>query len=169
MCLILGIIGCSNDKLAGDINVTWDPDGRSYKAIVNDKDGNQCVQLVCKYVGKKPEEPIDPIKMTRNWRVNDTDFYHYKLINLTDHPIELVNVSFRLKKGKGGKIYDTKTQQAIDEDWGGHIISARGHLLRRNAFVWGKGDENVLHKIYLAKSDGKSFEIDTQLVYKRRQ
>jgi len=31
------------------------------------------------------------------------------------------------------------------------------------------GDENVLHKIYLAKTDGKSFEIDTQLVYKRRQ
>ena len=39
MCLIIGIVGCSNDKLAGDINVTWDPDGRSYKAIVNDKDG----------------------------------------------------------------------------------------------------------------------------------
>jgi hypothetical protein len=101
--------------------------------------------------------------------MEDTDFYHYQLVNLTDQPIELVNVSFRLKEGKDGKIFDTKTQAAIDQDWGGHVIPARGKLTRRNAFVWGKGDENVLHKIYLAKTDGKSFEIDTQLVYKRRQ
>ena len=105
----------------------------------------------------------------RNWKVEDTDFYHYQLVNLTDKPIELVNVSFRLKKGKGGKIYDTKTQAAIDKDWGGHIIPPRGKLTRRNSWVWGKGDENVLHKIHLARSNGKSFEIDTQLVYKRRK
>ena len=68
-----------------------------------------------------------------------------------------------------GKIYDTKTQAAIDKDWGGHIIPPRGKLTRRNSWVWGKEDENVLHKIYLARSSGKSFEIDTQLVYKRRK
>ena len=33
----------------------------------------------------------------------------------------------------------------------------------------GKGKANVLHKIYLAKTEGKSFKIDTQLVYKRHK
>ena len=164
----LFISGCSGDDLAGNIDVTWESDERSYKAIVKDNDGIARVQLVCQYVGKKPQEPLDQ-NMTRDWKSSDTDFYHYQLVNLTDDPVELVNVSFRLKEGKGGKIFDTKTQVAIDKDWGGHIIPARGKLSRRNAFVWGKGDENVLHKIYLAKSAGKSFEIDTQLVYKRRQ
>jgi len=165
---ILVSSGCSGDKMAGDIEVEWDADERSYKAVVNDADGTARVQLVCQYVGKAPEEPIEP-PVSRDWKMEDTDFYHYQLVNLTDQPIELVNVSFRLKEGKGGKIFDTKTQSAIDQDWGGHVIPARGKLTRRNAFVWGKGDENVLHKIYLAKTDGKSFEIDTQLVYKRRQ
>jgi len=165
----LGMSGCSGDKLAGDIDITWQTDGRSYKAIVNSSDGTACVQLTCEYVGKKPEEPLGHIKLTRDWKTSDTDFYHYQMENLTDQPIELVNVSFRLKEGKSGKIYDTKTQIDIDKDWGGHIIPARGILSRRNAFVWGKGDENVLHKIYLAKTGEKSFEIDTQLVYKRNQ
>ena len=162
------IAGCSGDKLAGDIEVEWEVDERRYKAIVKDDEGTAQVQLVCQYVGKAPEEPVDTI-VRRNWKVEDTDFYHYQLVNLTDKPIELVNVSFRLKKGKGGKIYDTKTQAAIDKDWGGHIIPPRGKLTRRNSWVWGKEDENVLHKIYLARSSGKSFEIDTQLVYKRRK
>lgn len=166
--MVLLLFGCSGDKLAGDIDVEWEADERSYKAIVKDDEGTARVQLICQYVGKAPEEPLDT-EVRRNWKMNDTDFYHYQLVNLTDEPVELVNVSFRLKNGKGGKIYDTKTQVAIDKDWGGHIIPARGKLSRRNAFVWGKSDENVLHKIYLAKSGGNSFEIDTQLVYKRRQ
>ena len=164
--LAVSLVGCSEYKLAGDINVDWDKDGRSYKAIVNDEDGNACVQLVCQYIGKKPEEPLDH-NITRDWKTEDTDFYHYKMINLTDKPIELVNVSFRLKTGKDGKVFDTKTQKAIDRDWGGHIIPSRGSLTRRNSIVWGKKDENILHKIYLARTNGNKFEIDTQLVYKR--
>ena len=60
-----------------------------------------------------------------------------------------------------------KTQAAIDKDWGGHLIQPKETLTRRNAWVWGKAKENVLHKIYTARAGGKSFQVDTQLVYKR--
>lgn len=164
--LLIGLAGCSGDKVAGDIEVDWEDDQRSYKAIVKDNEGTPRVQLICQYVGKKPEEPVKET-ITRDWKANDTDFYHYKMVNLTDQPIELSNVSFRLKTGKNEEIYDTKGQGQIDKDWGGHIIPARGNLTRRNAFVWALGAENVLHKIYSAKSAGQEFDIDTQLVYQR--
>jgi len=80
------IAGCSGDKLAGDIEVEWEVDERSYKAIVKDDEGTAQVQLVCQYVGKAPEEPVDTI-VRRNWKVEDTDFYHYQLVNLTDKPL----------------------------------------------------------------------------------
>lgn len=158
--------GCSGDKLAGDIEVEWEENKRSYKAIVKDEAGTARVQLICQYVGKQPEAPVEET-ISRDWNKNDTDFYHYKMVNLTDEPVELMSVSFRLKTGKQGKIYDVKGQGQIDTDWGGHIIPPRGNLTRRNAFVWARGQGNVLHKIYLAQSAGQQFEIDTQLVYKR--
>ena len=161
------IAGCSGDKLAGDIEVEWEVDERSYKAIVKDDEGTAQVQLVCQYVGKAPEEPVDTI-VRRNWKVEDTDFYHYQLVNLTDKPIELVNVSFRLKKGKEER-FMTPKRRPRSIRIGGAYYPTPGKLTRRNSWVWGKEDENVLHKIYLARSNGKSFEIDTQLVYKRRK
>ena len=166
ICSVVLLSGCSPDKVAGNIEVDWEKDERSYTAIVKDDGGTERVRLECQYVGKAPEEPVET-EINRNWSTDDTDFYHYKLVNLTDKPIELVHVSFRLKEGKGGKIYDTKDQKAIEKDWGSAVISANGDLSRRNAWTWGKGTENVLHKIYLAKSDGQSFQIDTQLVYRR--
>ena len=167
---IVGIVflsGCSGDKLAGDIKIDWD-DGRNYQAVVKDGDGTERVQLICQYIGKGPEQPIKT-PISRDWKVSDTDFYHYTMVNLTDHPIELLNVSFRLKEGKGEKIYTTKTQTDIDKSLSGHVLPPRGKLYRRNAWVWGKGNANVLHKIYSARAEGKSFKIDTQLVYKRRK
>ena len=163
---VLVLAGCSGDKLAGNIDVEWDADKRSYKAMVKDEVGDVRVQLICQYVGKEPEEPVEET-ISRDWKRNDTDFYHYKMVNLTDEPVELTSVSCRLKTGKKGKIYDVKGQDQIDKDWGGHVIPPRGNLTRRNAFVWARGKANVLHKIYQAKSAGQQFDIDTQLVYKR--
>jgi len=164
---LIALTGCG-DKLAGDIKVEWEADKRSYKAVVKDDDGTARVQLVCQYVGKAPEEPVDTV-IRRNWQTQDTDFYHYKLVNLTDKPIELMNVSFRLKEGKGEKIYDTKGQTAIDSDWGAHIIPPGESLSRRNSWVYGIREENVLHKIYTAKTEGVAFKIDTQLVYNQQK
>ena len=90
-------------------------------------------------------------------------------MNLTDKPIELMSVSFRLKEGKGEKIYDTKGQAAIDSDWGAHIIPPGESLSRRNSWVYGIREENVLHKIYAARTEGVSFKIDTQLVYNQQK
>lgn len=167
LAAVLVLAGCSNsDQVMGNIEYTWNEDGRSYTAIVRDDEDNDMMKLKCTYVGKKPEKPVDTV-IRRDWKTEDTDFYHYTLENLINQEIELINVSFRLKHGKGGKVYDTKTQAAIDKDWGGHLIQPKETLTRRNAWVWGKAKENVLHKIYTARAGGKSFQVDTQLVYKR--
>ena len=166
ICSIVLLSGCSRDKVAGNIEVDWEKDERSYTAIVKDDGGTERVRLECQYVGKAPEEPVET-EISRNWSTDDTDFYHFKLVNLTDKPIELKQVSFRLKKGKEGKVYEIKDQKTIESDWGSAVIGSNGDLSRRNAWTWGKGKENVLHKIYLATSDGQTFQIDTQLVYRR--
>ena len=166
ICSVVLLSGCSRDKVAGNIEVDWEKDERSYTAIVKDDGGTERVRLECQYVGKAPEEPVET-EISRNWSTDDTDFYHFKLVNLTDKPIELKQVSFRLKKGKEEKVYEIKNQKAIESDWGSAVIAPNGDLSRRNAWTWGKGKENVLHKIYLATSDGQTFQIDTQLVYRR--
>ena len=166
ICSVVLLSGCSQDKVAGNIEVDWEKDERSYMAIVKDDGGTERVRLECQYVGKAPEEPVET-EISRNWSTDDTDFYHFKLVNLTDKPIELKQVSFRLKKGKEGKVYEIKNQKTIELDWGSAVIAPNGDLSRRNAWTWGKGKENVLHKIYLATSDGQTFQIDTQLVYRR--
>ena len=166
ICSVVLLSGCSRDKVAGNIEVDWEKDERSYTAIVKDDGGTERVRLECQYVGKAPEEPVGT-EISRNWSTDDTDFYHFTLVNLTDKPIELKQVSFRLKKGKEGKVYEIKNQKTIELDWGSAVIAPNGDLSRRNAWTWGKGKENVLHKIYLATSDGQTFQIDTQLVYRR--
>ena len=54
------------------------------------------------------DKPID-----RDWKTQNTDFYHYQLVNLVDEPIGRA-LHFRLKTGRGGKIYDTKGVDAIE-------------------------------------------------------
>ncbi len=64
-------------------------------------------------------------------------------------------------------IYETRPQSEIDKELGETILEIDGKLERRNSWVFGLGNANVLHKIYRARSGGKTILIDTHLVYKR--
>ena len=114
ICSVVLLSGCSRDKVAGNIEVDWEKDERSYTAIVKDDGGTERVRLECQYLGKAPEEPVET-EIKRNWSTDDTDFYHYKMVNLTDKPIELKQVSFRLKKGRFMRLKTKRPSNRIGE------------------------------------------------------
>ena len=167
---ILGLslsLGCfRSEHVTGRMDIQWESDGRSYQAIVFNESDQPVVEVRCRYLGKKPEEPIaKPI--SRDWMQSDTDFYHYELINTSAAAVELLDVSYRLKYGKSGKVYETRGQSRIEDELGGFVIDIGSKLTRRNSWVFGNGKENVMHKIYRAKTEGGVFYIDIHLVYER--
>ena len=78
-----------------------------------------------------------------------------------------MDMSFRLKKGRNGRIYETRGQDGIEKEFSAFVIEQGGSLERRNSWVFGMGQENVLHKIYTAKAGNRTIKIDTHLVYRR--
>ncbi|MDG1890419.1 MAG: hypothetical protein P8L18_03830 [Verrucomicrobiota bacterium] len=160
------IAGCSGDKTAGNMHFQWEADGRSYTAEAMDDQGVPWVRLTCRYLGKAPEQPIEQ-EISRDWRSQNTDFYHYEMTNLLEEDITLMDMSLRLKKGKGGRIYETRGQPAIEKELSGFVLERGGSLKRRNSWVFGKAGANVLHKIYTARAGDRTIKIDTHLVYQR--
>lgn len=143
----------------------WSSDKRSYTAISKTKEGREMVKVECQYIGIKPEGKLDE-PISRDYRHNPTDFYNYKLINLTDNLITLESVDYRFDRGQYKKIFQRKGKSEIADYMNGNVLEKGGSLERRNSWVWGKYNPDVLHKIYHAKSDGKEFLIDVHLTFK---
>ena len=169
MVLVLSglfLAACGGDHYEANMTYQWSADRRSYKATAVDNSGRPCVEVVCHYLGKAPAEPMDK-PIDRDWKTQNTDFYHYQLVNLVDEPIELRALHFRLKTGRGGKIYDTKGVDAIETELGGSVIHPHQLLERHNSWVFGKANENTLHKIYEAYIGSEMLRVDVPLVFSR--
>ncbi|HJO09875.1 MAG TPA: hypothetical protein QGH16_08485 [Verrucomicrobiota bacterium] len=167
--LLLGLamlVCCSNSKQSfGNMSFEWSSDKRSYTAIARTKEGNEMVQVECRFVGKKPDGKLEE-SISRDYRHNPTDFYHYKFINLTDKTITLESVDYRFDRGRYKKIFQRKTRSDIADYMNSNILEPQGTLERRNSWVWGKFNPDVLHKIYHAKADGEELIIDVHLTFK---
>ena len=167
--LLLGLallVSCSNSKQSfGNMSFEWSSDKRSYTAIAKSKEGKEMVQVECRYVGKKPDGKLEE-SISRDYRHNPTDFYHYKFINLTDKTITLESVDYRFDRGQYKKVFQRKTRSDIADYMKGSAMEPKGALERKNSWVWGKFNPDVLHKIYHAKADGEEFLIDVQLTFK---
>ena len=160
------LAACGGDHYEANMTYQWSADRRSYKATAVDNSGRPCVEVVCHYLGKAPVEPIDK-PIDRDWKTQSTDFYHYQLVNLVDEPIELRALHFRLKTGRGGRIYDTKGVDAIETELGGSVIQPHQFLERHNSWVFGKASQNTLHKIYEAYVGSERLRVDVPLVFSR--
>ena len=160
------LASCSNSKQSfGNMSFEWGSDEKSYKAIAKTKDGREMVKVECRYVGKKPEgELSEPI--SRDYRQNPTDFYHYKFTNLTDKTITLESVDYRFDRGQYKKVFKQKTRGDIADYMKSSVLESKGTLERKNSWVWGKFNPDVLHKIYNAKVDEEEFLIDVHLTFK---
>ena len=160
------LTSCSNSKqIFGNMSFEWSSDKRSYTAIAKTKAGKEMVKVDCRYVGKKPDEKMEE-PISRDYRVNTTDFYHYKFINLTDKTITLESVDYRFDRGQYKKIFQRKTQRDIADYMNSSILEPKGTLERKNSWVWGKFNPDVLHKIYHARAEGEEFLIDVHLTFK---
>jgi len=167
--LLLGLAllaSCSNSKQSfGNMSFEWSSDKRSYTAIAKTKEGKEMVKVECRYVGKKPDGKLEE-SISRDYRYNPTDFYHYKFINLTDKTITLESVDYRFDRGQYKKVFKRKTRSDIADYMKSSVLEPKGTLERKNSWVWGKFNPDVLHKIYNAKVDGEEFLIDVHLTFK---
>ena len=155
---------CSNQNF-GNMSFEWDSDKRSYTAIAKTKEGKEMVKVECVYVGKKPDGKLEK-PISRDYTRNPTDFYHYKFINLTDKTITLESVDYRFDRGQYKKIFQRKTRRDIADYMNSSVLEPQGTLERKNSWVWGKFNPDVLHKVYHAKAEEEGFLIDVHLNFK---
>ena len=163
------ISGCfgQNKNYYGNVNYEWDSDGKSYTAVVKDRNGEDLIRVDCRHIGNQPNGAIKG-GLSRDYRSNHVDFYDYKLTNLTSKSISLESVDYRFDKGRYKKVFKTKSKAEISEYMDGNVLLPNGSLERINSWAWGKFNPDILHKIYHAKiSGGIDFIIDVQLVCKK--
>ena len=107
------------------------------------------IEVTLEYTGKEPDLLDSGILPDYDWKVKNTDFYNCSFRNLTDVPIELVEVYFELEKGKW-RNENPQGAERIASRWGSNSIAPHETIQRKNSWVWGKGSENTLNKTYTA-------------------
>ena len=93
------LAACGGDHYEANMTYQWSADRRSYKATADNRGA-----LVRWFViiSVAPAEPMDK-PIDRDWKTQNTDFYHYQLVNLVDEPIELRALHFRSKQEEEAK------------------------------------------------------------------
>jgi len=146
------LCGCSakRDDLA---DVSWTrTNDREYVATWS-VDGIPTLEVELSYHGKEPKLPFDGPEPTYDWKSRDTDFYSCVIRNLTDEPIRLKDVTSEMESGKQ-KAPVLHDAEYIKARWGSDVVRPGASLTRRNTWVWGMEDHNLLTKTYSAEFAG---------------
>ena len=150
------LCGCSEkrDDLA-DVSLKQKND-REYVATWS-VDGIPTLEVELSYHGKEPKLPFDGPEPTYDWKSRDTDFYSCVIRNLTDEPIRLKDVTSEMESGKqkAAVLHDA---EYIKARWGSDVVRPGESLTRRNTWVWGREDHNMLTKTYTAEFAGHNTE-----------
>lgn len=142
---------------------------REYVTTIKSPDGAELAVINCRYLGKKPEEPIEK-EITRDWKTQDTDFYHYAITNISEHPIELNKVEYRLAEVRGGQVNKTAAKADIEEEFGAAVIEPGQAVTRRNSWVWGLNEQTrTMHKTYFGRSNKQDVKLNVVLVYRKEE
>jgi hypothetical protein len=146
--------------------VEWKTDTRGYVATHRAADAGPMAVVECTYVGKQPDNPNLSIK--RNWKTEDTDFYHYSISNTSTRPIELERVDLNLREVRRGKVYDSKTASEIETEFGTRVIAPGEIITRSNSWVWGMNNQSrTLDKTYVGKLGDRAIRIPVTLRYRK--
>ncbi|MBT3470725.1 MAG: hypothetical protein HOK49_01035 [Opitutae bacterium] len=149
--LALLFVGCFSGSSTKDLaDGDWNRKGDREYVTTWSVDGVPLLEVTLDYVGKQPSLPFDGPKPTFDWNSRNTDFYACTLRNLTDLPIELSSIHFALDRGTWKKKNPEDISYLVSR-WGASRILPNGSLKRRNTWVWGKGDNNVLRKTFRAE------------------
>ena len=143
--------GCSLDNsVSADLaQADWIRTNQREFITVWSVDDIPFIEVTLEYTGKEPDLLDSGILPDYDWKVKNTDFYNCSFRNLTDVPIELVEVYFELEKGKW-RNENPQRAEHIASRWGSNSIAPHETIQRKNSWVWGKGSENTLNKTYTA-------------------
>ena len=89
------------------------------------------IEVTLEYTGKEPDLLDSGILPDYDWKVKNTDFYNCSFRNLTDVPIELVEVYFELEKGKWQNENPQRAER-IASRWGSNSIAPHETIQRKN-------------------------------------
>lgn len=119
------------------------------------------------YQGKAPAELVTS-DISRDWKNEDTDFYHYRIENRSSNPIVLTSVTFAMEEVRNGQVYETRGADTILKEFGTTNIAAGVSVTRSNSWVWGKnGQSRTLIKTYHGKFEGSDLELPVKLIYRK--
>ena len=151
LALALLSAGCPSGDSPDDLaDGDWKRDGDREYVTTWSVDEVPLLEVTLEYHGKQPSLPFDGPKPTYDWKTRNTDFYACTLRNLTDLPIELRSLHFDLDKGTWKK-KNPEDAAYLASRWGATRIPPGGSLKRRNTWVWGKADKNMLRKTFGAQ------------------
>lgn len=151
--LFLGLLlaGCSSGYSPDDLaEGDWKRDGDREYVTTWSMDGVPLLEVTLQYHGKQPDLPFDGPQPSYDWKSRNTDFYACTLRNLTDLPIELRSLHFDLDLGTWKK-KNPQDSTYLAKRWGTTRIPPNGSLNRRNTWIWGKADKNMLRKTFGAE------------------
>jgi hypothetical protein len=151
--LFLGLLlaGCSSGYSPDDLaDGDWKRNGDREYVTTWSMDGVPLLEVTLQYHGKQPDLPFDGPQPSYDWKSRNTDFYACTLRNLTDLPIELRSLHFDLDLGTWKK-KNPQDSTYLAKRWGTTRIPPNGSLNRRNTWIWGKADKNMLRKTFGAE------------------
>jgi len=130
-----------------NVDVEWTYDSEREFTAIYTVNGVRAIEAKLKYLGKSPDLPFKGKGPNYDWRSRSTDFYTSSMKNLTEYPIRLKSIRYKLKKGTFSGT-NPQYESYLKAYWTSTVIVPGQTVTRKNNWVWGKAQTNTLTKTY---------------------
>ena len=130
-----------------NVDTEWIYDSEREFTAIYTVNGVRAIETKLKYLGKSPNLPFQGKGPNYDWRSRRTDFYTSSMKNLTEYPIRLKSISYKLKKGTFSGT-NPQYESYLKAYWTSTVIHPGQTVTRRNNWIWGKAQTNTLTKTY---------------------
>ena len=130
-----------------NVDTEWTYESEREFTAIYTVNGVRAIEAKLKYLGKSPNLPFQGKGPNYDWRSRRTDFYTSSMKNLTEYPIRLKSISYKLKKGRFSGT-NPQYESYLKAYWTSTVILPGQTVTRRNNWVWGKAQTNTLTKTY---------------------
>lgn len=130
-----------------NVDTEWTHDSEREFTAIYTVNGVRAIEAELKYLGKSPNLPFQGKGPNYDWRSRRTDFYTSSMKNLTNYPIRMKSISYKLKKGTFSGT-NPQYESYLKAYWTSTVILPGQTVTRKNNWVWGKAQTNTLTKTY---------------------
>ena len=130
-----------------NVDTEWTHDSEREFTAIYTVNGVRAIEAKLKYLGKSPNLPFQGKGPNYDWRSRRTDFYTSSMTNLTNYPIRMKSISYKLKKGTFSGT-NPQYESYLKAYWTSTVILPGQTVTRKNNWVWGKAQTNTLTKTY---------------------